>query len=554
MRFFSKKTMALFMATAMLMLTLSACDPKTPPQPSGNTDEYTVTLDYNDEASHPRKVFVEKGKSIETPAEPLRTGYQLSEWTDAKSGGTAVSFPYTPAADVTLYAQWEAAKYDVTFDFNFPGSTPVVKEVAYNDTVSALAESEIPTRDGFSFRRWMTSAEGGDEVVFPYIVKRDVSFYATWMEEGAKSYSVTFDMNYGEDSVAKHMDYVEGDPAITITDAPVLDPRPGHTFLGWSLSPDAEEPEEGIFPLTPSDDVTIYAVWEAETYLVRFNYNYEGSANAGIMSEERYEYGYQLQEPTAPTRVNGNFTFEFDGWYNAAVGGTKATFPIEITSITNLYAHWISPLVETDTFDAEFTPFDPKYEFLGYSNSTFGVGAILSDLPGAHSADYPLLGSASEVIPHYVTYLFKPGATLTFNIYSDKAVSGVTLYLALSNEFFQYLSYGPEDQPGETAEDGINGYQISVNGTPLKYNTIDVDGGPNAGGGMYKGSVFSEYKVSATFSLKAGLNTITLTTYNTTACGGTTQATAPTVDYIRVEASGAKLSWHPEYDNLYREA
>ena len=540
MKFLNKKWIALSVAGIMLTVSLAACVPENnDPNPVGSADEYTVTLDYKDETSRPRRVYVKKGESMEEPAEPVRTGYEISEWTQAENGGEAVTFPYTPTGDITLYAQWDAAVYDVTFDFNFEGSTPVVKQIEYNAEVSALAEEELPIYEQHTFRYW-TDAKGAT-VTFPYIVKRDVTFYAAWIEEGAASYQVKFDANggkslSGQEGVVSTVEWVEGDAAIEADDLPEVT-RDGNKFLGWATDPDAEAPD-AVFPYTPEGNVTFYAVWEAETYIVRLNSNYTGA-----MIDDSY----------TPTRVQGAYTFEFDGWYSAARGGNKVTLPYEVKGIVNLYAHWIAPLTtpQDNKFDAEFTPFDPNYEFLGYSNSTHGTGVIQGDLTGASSQPYPLLDSMHTAVePHYVTYLFKPGATLTFRIYSDRAVSGARLFLALSNEFYQYVTYGPESN----LADEVYGYQIKVNGTALSYREFTVDGGPNAGGGMYKGGTFDEYQINRTFALVEGWNTIELITNNDAACGGTTQATAPTVDYIRVEASGATLSWHPEYDNLYVDA
>ena len=58
----SKKIMALLIASVFaLALPLSACVPDDPVTPTpGGEDEYTVTLDYNDEVSRPRLVYVEK--------------------------------------------------------------------------------------------------------------------------------------------------------------------------------------------------------------------------------------------------------------------------------------------------------------------------------------------------------------------------------------------------------------------------------------------------------------------------------------------------------------
>lgn len=551
-----KKLTAIFLAaTFALSFPLAACDPKEGP-PAGETDEYAVKLEYNDEVSRPRIVYVAKGESMSAPAEPLREGYQLDKWTDAEENGNPVSFPYTPAKDVTLYATWKAAVYDVTFDFNFGNAPdPYVVPVEYDKTVEAPDESILPDNEGFRFRNWTLDKEGETAAEFPYTVRRAITFYAHWVDEGLAEYTYTFDWNFPDAPTVEPKTVTQGD-RIKRTDTPQTAPaRPGYKFLGWATEKEATDAELVKFPYTPQGDVTFYAVWEKETYIVRFYYNYTDNSGAlptnGIYHREDVEGGDSVEEPAPLTRTQDGYTFEFDGWYTAAVGGEKIEeFPYTPTKSVALYAHWLAPMTTTTIFDAEFTPFDPLELFPGYSGSALGVNTISPEIPSAHSEPYPILGGIKPQQNAHtgmcVTYLFKFGATLTFRIYSSAAVTGVTLKAALSTEFQQQITFMPE---------GDFGYSFIVNGTALDYGSVTVDGGPNMTGDVYKGSQFTEYTIATNVSLNEGWNEIKLVTNNRNAAfaGGTTQAIAPVVDYITLETSST-LSWRPEYDNIYRNA
>ena len=59
-----------------------------------DTDEWTVTLDYNDGASRNGTLYVTKGQSVTLPTTAVRKGYVFAGWTGAD--GSAVPNPYTP--------------------------------------------------------------------------------------------------------------------------------------------------------------------------------------------------------------------------------------------------------------------------------------------------------------------------------------------------------------------------------------------------------------------------------------------------------------------------
>ena len=82
-------------------------------------DGFTVKFDYNDGQSRPYSVIPGEGESIEEPTTPVREGHDFVEWrTTNGEDSQAVTFPYTPSGNVTLYALWTAKACTVTFDMN----------------------------------------------------------------------------------------------------------------------------------------------------------------------------------------------------------------------------------------------------------------------------------------------------------------------------------------------------------------------------------------------------------------------------------------------------
>lgn len=71
-------------------------------------DYWTVTFDEHD-GSVVAPILVPKGQAIPLAPTSTKEGKVLSGWFAAASGGTAIVFPYTPSADVTLHAQWADA-------------------------------------------------------------------------------------------------------------------------------------------------------------------------------------------------------------------------------------------------------------------------------------------------------------------------------------------------------------------------------------------------------------------------------------------------------------
>ncbi len=87
--------------------------------------------------------------------------------------------------------------------------------------------------------------------------------------------------------------------------------------------------------------------WQGYTTGARHIISYDANGHGTAPTSENVNSGYTATEPTAPTASG----FDFDGWYDAATGGTLWDFTAEVTADTTLYAYWTEAVDEgpTDT-------------------------------------------------------------------------------------------------------------------------------------------------------------------------------------------------------------
>lgn len=99
---------------------------------------YTVSFSSNN--SIIQQVSVPSGGTVNEPADPSAEGYSLVGWfTQANGGGSEVFFPYTPTADITLYAYIVEETFitfssDEPFDFGVYNKTKNWDGTLYTST------------------------------------------------------------------------------------------------------------------------------------------------------------------------------------------------------------------------------------------------------------------------------------------------------------------------------------------------------------------------------------------------------------------------------------
>jgi len=167
----------------------------------------------------------------------------------------------------------------------------------------------------------------------------DIYLTAVWT---ADQYTITFDSNSGSAVAAITDDYGSD---VTAPEEPT---KNGHTFEGWYS--DVELATEYEFTTIPMENITIYAKWTINTYIITFDSN-DGSDVAPMT----YDYGEATEEPTEP--IKGEYTFA--GWYSNEALTTPYVFTTMPAEDLTLYAKWIlyeelPPTPSTTDFGALF--------------------------------------------------------------------------------------------------------------------------------------------------------------------------------------------------------
>ena len=184
------------------------------------------------------------------------------------------------------------------------------------------------------------------------------------------------------------------------------------------------------------------------------------------------------------------------------------------------------PESESFVFEAEYA----KLPTVGAGWSG-GMGGVNPDLDGEFNASNG----------YFVVGMYANTSTLTFEIVSDKAVDDAKIVARFSTEDPAGLLNGSESDP-KSYSITKDTFQVKVNGTVLEYETITFNA-------IKTTNKFRDYTIASNVSLKEGVNVIELVTNNEQSLGGTTLATAPVVDCIKITTS-ATLTWEPNEDNL----
>ena len=147
------------------------------------------------------------------------------------------------------------------------------------------------------------------------------------------SYKVTYNANGGSSAPGSQTKWKDQTLVLSTTKPT----RTGYSFLGWSTSSTATTATYSAGGnYTSNSAATLYAVWKANTYTVKFNAN----GGTGAPGNQTKTYGQTLKlSSTVPTRTN----YKFKGWGTSA-SATTATYQAggsyTNNSAVTLYAVW----------------------------------------------------------------------------------------------------------------------------------------------------------------------------------------------------------------------
>lgn len=297
---------------------------------------FTVTYNANNDTTEKNVTYVRKNTAT-TLAQCTfeREGYVFDGWNTAADGsGTDYNAgaEFTVNADTTLYAQWIANSYFVTFDANGGHGTMAQQVIERNGTAN-ITECGF-SRSGYTFTGWNTSADGTGTA---YAAGADISpssdmtLFAQWQ---AKTYAVTFDANGGTGEMTAQNLTFGAEAALTSN----AFTRHGYVFGGWALTATGVAvytDGQTVDGIEEGNNVTLYAVWSLGKFTVTFDAN-GGTGEMTAQTENAF---------STATIKNNAFTrsgYTFAGWATSADGEKAYDNGASIAMQDNvkLYALW----------------------------------------------------------------------------------------------------------------------------------------------------------------------------------------------------------------------
>lgn len=363
---------------------------------------------------------------------PKRNGYIFAGWSTSANG----SVEYKPGsrftkdldsngASITLYAVWTPWKHTIHYNSNIPTNAPTGTTTVSNmpgDQTKTFDEklmisSNKPTRKGYNFAGWSTSANG-DVVYQPGAeYKNDqnggtVTLYAKWT---TWKHTVTYDKNVPANSKKTDVKNMpENQTKIydqNLTLRSNVPTRIGYTFVKWTTNKDgtgtAYQPGSQYSYNRDSDGgtVTLYAVWTPWKYKVQYDKNVSSDSSSQTVSnmpadQTKTEEVNLTLSSNKPSRHG----YIFNGW-QAQINGKAvdyqpgATLSYDVDedgSTIILYAQWTAwkhtvhynanggdqnsvPTDQIKTFDQAMILSDKKptrhgYNFVRWNTKADGTG------------------------------------------------------------------------------------------------------------------------------------------------------------------------------------
>ena len=276
---------------------------------NGDTQVSSADVDYDAQATKP---------ADPTKAADVKYTYTFAGWALSADGDVVTDFKVT--GDVTYYAVYTSVvnKYDVKFmlDGEQVGET---QNIDY-DTAPTMPETPTKTATAeytYTFAGWYTAAEGGEKVE-DFTVKGNATYYGRFTATKNR-YEIKFVDGDGKQ--------VEGTQTVeygTAATAPATATKAAtdkytYAFEGWYT---AAEGGEKVTDFTVKANATYYAHFTSTVNKYEVKFVDEDGKQIG--ETQSVEYDAKATKPANPTKTgDAQYSYDFEGWYNAAEGGEK---------------------------------------------------------------------------------------------------------------------------------------------------------------------------------------------------------------------------------------
>lgn len=337
-------------------------------------------------------------------------------------------------------------------------------------------------------------------------------------------YTISYDANGGSGAPSSQTKYYGKD----LTLSSIKPTRTGYSFQGWAIGNGDPVYYDAGDTCTLNLNLTLWAVWEANTYAVTYNAN----GGTGAPSQQTKTYGVTLKlSSTIPTRTN----YSFLGWATSSSATTatyKAGGSYTANAAVTLYAVWelayTKPTVKIESLELvhdvdtdEVLACDMRFSWScmnGYIPNTMVVSWVSANDNGSYAittadlTNAQFIQSGSDTVT--IVHPFNPEATYTFTLtVSDSEGSNASVKTLSGIPYtIDYLKGGKGVAFGKSAElTGVAdiGFQTRLLGG-LMYVLLEAETDLNEchTPGFYMGENVSTYNyancplTSGTFTLE----------------------------------------------------
>lgn len=382
--------------------------------------------------------------------------------------------------------------YTVSYNANGGSGAPGSQTKWYGTNLTL--SSTRPSRTGYSFQGWATSASGG--VAYQpgasYSANAGVTLYAVWK---ANTYTVSYNANGGSGQPGNQTKTY----GVNLTLSSTRPTRPNYNFLGWSTSPTGSVQYNPGSTYTSNSSVTLYAIWQLAYVKPRISGFTAQRCNSAGAASESGTYGkvtFNWATDRTVTKVYIQWKAQSSStWSELSIGGTgisaivsdkvfgSGALSTETSYIVRVY---VSDSGGT-TYSSEISlgtikyPIDVKAGGTGVAFGKVAESANLFDVGwlarfrNGFKGDWisePMAGGDAREIIH-VPYL----------TYGDFGSSTET-----DNYFKEWLKWICKNYPGKTGAIFIGAVCPNSQGTAICYiyDTSNVSNGlPQYSGGFY---------------------------------------------------------------------
>ena len=348
---------------------------------------------YSEYVTGVKVAYVKAGEGVtaEKVASATKAGNIFKGWNTKKNGtGEAFGEGSVLTDDITVYPVFAAA---CTIQVHQEDGTTTKLEVEKDQVIGENLPA-APTKEGYLFKGWNTSADGtGTTVTADTVITENIELYPILEEDipPVVEVRVVFDVD-GQKSEVK---VVKGE-AIG-SNLPADPTKDGYTFKGWNTKADGTG-ETVTAETVVTDEMEVYAVFEqnpAPIEEVRVVFDVDGQKNE-VKVDKGEAIGSNL--PADPTKEG----YTFKGWNTKADGtGETVTAETVVTDDLEVYAVFeqnpapieeVKVVIDVDGVKTEVKvikgeaigsnlPADPTkegYTFKGWNTKADGTGETVT--------------------------------------------------------------------------------------------------------------------------------------------------------------------------------